>query len=758
VAGGYATSGAASTATPVRTEAAAGACWSRVPRARTAARRRSFRDKWSPTVLQMEAVECGAASLAMVLAFYRKFVPLEELRAACGVSRDGCKASGLVKAARKYGVVARGVQMGVADLRAVPTPAILFWEFNHFVVYDGMRNRFGRPVVLVNDPAHGRRVIPLAEFDTSFTGIVLTFEPGPEFLPGGRRPRLTTGMWARVRGSTTSLYLALCASLLLVVLGAVEPAFTRAYTDIVLFDHDSSILRGFFMTMAGVIAAAAVLTAVEQASLLRSWLVSSTLSAARFLDHLLKLPVVFFIQRNPADLSQRLASNDRVARVFSRDLADVAINLVVVFGYALMLWMYDPKLTLLGIAIALLNILALRVVVRLRATGVTKLRIDTARLVSTSYAGVQLIETLKAGGGENGYFRRWAGQQATTVNGHQRLGVPGSVLAVVAPTLAAINSGLILLVGGTRAVDGRISIGSLLAFQALVTSFTAPVTQLTLLAGEVQDFAADAARLRDVEAYPVDRGFEREQAVVTHRLDGHLVMANVTFGYNPVADPVVRDLSLSVGPGEQIALVGASGSGKSTVIRLISGLVQPWSGEVRFDGYLPAQITRTAMSASVAFVDQDIFLFEGTVRDNVTLWDPSIPDEAVFAALKDALAYDMVAARPGGLYSRVEQDGRNFSGGQRQRLEIARALVRHPSILVLDEATSALDAETERAISDNLRQRGCACIVIAHRLSTIHDSDEILVLARGTVVERGRHDQLVAAGGVYAGLIRGPLA
>lgn len=423
--------------------------------------------------------------------------------------------------------------------------------------------------------------------------------------------------------------------------------------------------------------------------------------------------------------------------------------------YAVLLWTYDPQLTLIGVLIALLNVVAMRVVVRIRAAGTQRLRADSARLTNTSYSGLQLIETMKATGGENGYFRRWAGQHATTLDGQQRLGVPSAALAVVAPTLAAVNSALILLIGGLRAVEGHISIGLLVAFQALVTSFTAPVTRLNGVAGRVQDFAADVSRLKDVESFPVDSLYSRrEPARSTRRLSGHVTLENVTFGYSPLDKPLLTDFSLSVGPGRQVALVGGSGSGKSTVSRLISGLYSPWEGAIRIDGQRLEDISRSSLTASVSFVDQDVFLFEGTVRDNVALWDPSIPDEAVVAALTDAAIYDVVSKRPGGIHSRVEQDGRNFSGGQRQRLEIARALVRQPSVLILDEVTSALDAETEQVVIDNLRRRGCACVVIAHRLSTVRDSDEIVVLDHGTVVERGRHEDLVAAGGPYAQLVR----
>ncbi len=710
----------------------------------------------TPTILQMEAVECGAASLAMVLAHYGRHVPLEELRIACGVSRDGSRAGNLLKAARSYGLQAKGMQMEPAALAGVRPPAILFWDFNHYVVYDGTGRKLGRRGVYVNDPGTGRRFVSPEDFDTSFTGVALVFEPSADFHAGGRKQGVLGAVPARLRGTTGTLLAALLASLLLVGVGAVVPALSRTYIDMFLIGKQTSLLGPLFAAMATMVVLTATLTGLQQANLLRGRIISSTLSSARFLRHLLRLPVTFFAQRGPADLVQRLQSNDTVAETLARDLAAAGVDGVVVILYAVLLWTYDPQLTVVGVLIALLNVVAMRIVIRLRATHTQKLRADSARLTNTSYTGLQLIETLKATGGENGYFRRWAGQHATTLEVQQRLGVPTAALAVVAPALATLNSALILWIGGLRAVEGHISIGLLVAFQALVTRFTAPITRLNGVAGRVQDFAADVARLKDVESFPADELYTRPTPddANTRRLTGHVRLENITFGYSPLDAPLLKDFSLTVGPGRQVALVGGSGSGKSTVSRLISGLYRPWEGTVRIDGQRLEDISRGALAASVSFVDQDVFLFEGTVRDNVALWDPSIPDDAVVEALEDAALYDVVARRPGGVHSRVEQDGRNFSGGQRQRLEIARALVRRPSILVLDEVTSALDARTERLVIDNLRRRGCACVVIAHRLSTVRDSDEIVVLDRGSIVERGRHEDLVAAGGPYAELVK----
>ncbi|WP_405151403.1 NHLP family bacteriocin export ABC transporter peptidase/permease/ATPase subunit [Sphaerisporangium sp. NBC_01403] len=708
----------------------------------------------TPTVIQMEAVECGAASLSMILGYYGKFVPLEELRSACGVSRDGAKASSVIAAARRYGLIARGFQMEAADLAATAKPVIIFWAFQHFMVVEGVRTRFGKKVVAVNDPASGPRLIDWEDFDSGFTGVVLSFEPGPDFEPGGRPTRVGQALLSRRMPSGRALPLILLASLILVVPGIVGPAFSRLFIDRILSGRDPDFLYPLLLGMAVTAVSVFVLTSVQRHYLLRLEIRFGLVSSARFFRHLLRLPVEFYLQRRPAEVAKRVQANDMVAEVLSRDLAITVINLVLVLFYAVILIRYDLTLGLLGVAMAMLNILVLRRVSRARTDAVAALRADIGNLTSTTFNTLQLIETVKATGAEPNAFQRWSGFLAKAVTAKQRLGVATATLTVVPPLLAGINSGLILLIGGLRVVDGVISVGMLVAFQTLLNSLSRPVTQLTNLGGQLQNISADINRLYDVERYPVAQCFEpRPGQAMDGRLDGCMEFSHVSFGYNPIAPPVVKDLSFSIVPGRRVAIVGHSGSGKSTVGKLAAGLYVPAAGQVLLDGRPRSELSRLALASSIAYVDQDISLFEGTVRDNLTLWSDDISDEVAIAALRDAAIFDVIAARPGGLNSGVREGGRNFSGGQRQRLELARALSIQPTLLVLDEATSALDPETERIIADNLRRRGCGCLIIAHRLSTIRDADEILVLDKGEVVERGRHEELLAAGGHYARLI-----
>jgi NHLM bacteriocin system ABC transporter peptidase/ATP-binding protein len=707
-----------------------------------------------PTTIQMESVECGAASLAMVLAYHGRYVPLEELRAACGVSRDGARASSVVAAARRYGLVAKGFQMEAERLRRVPKPLIVFWAFQHFMVVEGIRRRFGRTTVAVNDPASGRRQIPWADFETGFTGIVLAFEPGPDFKPGGHPARLHSALARRRMSTGRALPLVLLASLLLVIPGILGPAFSRVFIDSVLSSGDTGYLPPLVALMLVTAAGTFLLTLVQRHYLLRIEVRTGIYSSARFFRHLLRLPVSFFLQRQPAEVAKRVAANDTVAEILSRDLATTLVSLILIVFYAALLVRYDLLLAVIGIAMALLNIAVLRWVTRSRSDTAAALHADRGRLAAATYNTLRLIETVKATGAESDAFGRWSGFLARTTSRSQQLGVPTALVTVVPPLLAAADSGLILLVGGLRVIDGAISIGALVAFQSLLAGLSRPVTQLTNLGERLQEITADLNRLHDVERYEPARCFTRAApAQPPARLDGSLAFVGVTFGYNPLSAPVVRDLSFEVPPGRRVALIGASGSGKSTVGRLAAGLYEAWSGQILVGGQDPRDLPRTVLAGSLAYVDQDVCLFDGTVRDNLTLWSDVVPDDVVVSALRDAALFDTVTARPGGINSWIEEGGRNFSGGQRQRLELARALAAEPTLLILDEATSALDPETERIVADNLRRRGCACLIIAHRLSTVRDADEIIVLARGEIVERGRHHELVAAGGRYARLI-----
>jgi len=710
----------------------------------------------TPTLLQMEAVECGAAALGIILGYHGRIIPLEELRLACGVSRDGSKASNMVKAARSYGMTAKGYRRENPDsLVEFATPFIVFWNFNHFLVVEG----FKKDKVFLNDPASGPRIVTRDEFNQSFTGVVLIFTPGPEFKKGGSKPSMIRALKRRISGSGLALTFVILASLALVIPGLVIPVFSRAFIDNVLIQKMDHWLKPLLIGMAITAVLRAILTWIQQYYLDRLETKIALSTSSSFFLHILRLPSEFFTQRFGGEIGGRVAINDKVANVISEQLTTTVLNVVMIVFYAALMFQYDVLLTSIGIVMVVINILVMKFVSRMRVDRSRKMLVEGGKLVGVSMTGLQSIETLKAMSGESDFFSRWAGHQTKLVNSQQEMGRLTLPLTVVPSTLEAVNTALLLGLGGWRIMEGHLTIGMLVAFQSLMGSFIGPVGDLVNMGGTVQELEGDMARLDDVLSYKTDEdlvtdGEEQAQPIVEVKLQGHLELRNITFGYSRLEKPLIEDFSLKLKPGSRVALVGPSGCGKSTISRMVAGLYRPWSGDILFDDRPRQEYTREVVSNSLAFVDQDIFLFEGKVRDNLAMWDKTIGEQNLVQAAKDASIHDDIATRTGGYDSSVEEGGANFSGGQRQRMEIARALVTFPTILVLDEATSALDAKTEKDIDDNLRKRGCTCLIVAHRLSTIRDCDEIVVLERGKVVQRGTHEELRNIEGHYAQLIK----
>jgi NHLM bacteriocin system ABC transporter peptidase/ATP-binding protein len=713
----------------------------------------------TPNILQMEAVECGAAALAVVLGYYRRFVPLEELRVACGVSRDGSKASNMVKAAHRYGLIAKGYKKEPDALRELPVPMIVHWNFNHFVVVEGFRGK----KVYLNDPASGPREVSADEFDQAFTGVAITFARGDGFVAGGHRPGLLKPLTRRFKGMGLALLFAVLAGAALFVPGLVAPTFNRVFVDQILVKGLSAWMRPMLVVMGCTALVTMGLTALQQRYLLRFESTLSLSTSSRFFWHVLRLPIEFFNQRYAGEIGGRVALNDQVARLLSGDLATTVLSLMVISMYAIIMFQYDLALSLIAVGTAAVNMVALRYVAHKRKVLGRRMQQDRGKMMGTAMGGLQTIETLKASGSESDFFSRWSGYQAKVVNASQELQLVTLVFGVLPPLLLALNSTLVLGLGGLRVMEGRLTMGLLMAFQSLTLAFLAPVNRIVSLGGQLQEVETNMNRLDDVLSADVDPVVQAadsrstapavEEPEPVSKLEGYLELRGVTFGYSRLDPPLIENLDLTLKPGSRVALVGGSGSGKSTVAKLVAGLYEPWSGEILFDGRHRQEVPRAALSQTVAVVDQDISMFEGTLSENLTLWDSTIPEQSLIDAAKDAAIHDDIAARPGGYGAALEEGGRNFSGGQRQRLEIARALVINPRVLVLDEATSALDPTTEKIIDDNLRRRGCTALIVAHRLSTIRDCDEIIVLQKGKVVQRGTHDQMMAGGGPYARLI-----
>jgi NHLM bacteriocin system ABC transporter peptidase/ATP-binding protein len=705
----------------------------------------------SPTVLQMEATECGAASLGIVMGHYGRFVPLERLREDCGVSRDGSKASSILGAARRYGFVAKGYSKSVEALEEMKCPLIVHWNFNHFLVVEGIGDKW----VQLNDPATGWRKVTRDEFGQAFTGVVLAIEPGEDFEPGGAPPNTLLALARRARGSEDVLLFLFIAGLALIIPGLVLPTMTRVFVDDVLIQGKDDWLRPLLFGLAVAALVRGLLVLIRQRYLLRLYAKLTVSSSAQFFSHLLQLPIQFYLARYAGEISDRVRLNDKLAEVLSGRVAEAALDVVTIVCFSALLFIYHPFLTLVGLGIASVNLIALRLISERRMAESQRLQQEAGKLVGVSMGGLQLIETYKASGTESDFFTKWSGYWAKVHNSAQSLALSTLFMGAVPTLLSALSTAAILVLGAREVMRGELTVGTLVAYQTLFASVLVPIQALVNFGGLVQDLAADVRRIDDVLVHPTITSESPPPALTggQEKLTGWVELSQVTFGYVRQSPPLIRGLDLRVPPGSRLALVGGSGSGKSTIARLVSGLYQPWEGAITFDGKSRNAVAANVMQASVAMVDQDINLFAGTIRDNLTLWDPTITDADMVQAAKDAHIHDEIVARPGGYDGRVNEGGRNFSGGQRQRLEIARALVRNPTILLLDEATSALDAKTEEIIDHNLRRRGCTCLIVAHRLSTIRDADEIIVLENGEVAQRGTHEELMEAKGVYARLM-----
>ena len=718
----------------------------------------------TPVRLQMEATECGAASLGIVLAHHGRWVGLEELREVCGVSRDGASAAALLRAARHYGLEAHGYRKEPEGLRALEPPFIVFWEFGHFLVVEGWR----RGTWHLNDPAVGLRSVSEEQFSAAFTGVVITAVPGSSFTPGGRRPSLVSSLAERQRSVRSALVLLIVTGLALMVPSLAVPALARVFVDVHLVGGSQRWTEAVVIGMLAAAGVQALGSSLQGLAANAATVVLTATLSTGLVRRLLDLPARFHDQRSPHDLVNRVALPEGVAAILAGPLAQSLLGALVALCSLGLLAYYS--LLLFGVVAG--SALALAAVMwwsqaRSRALALRQVR-DSIDYQIAIFSAVSMAETVKANGLEQEIFDYVAAPTERMLGVWARQDVVGVSVAALSPFLVTLSSIGVLAVGAWAVMAGNLSLGTLVAAQLLARTALSPVATIVSFGGQVQQLAGDLARIDDIAAAPIAAApiaaAQPPSPVPAPRADarlaaswtplrGHLELRGVTFGYNPTAPPLLARFDLVVAPGERVAVVGRSGSGKSTLTKVVTGQYVPWEGAVLLDGRARAECAPGVLADGLAVVSQDVEVFAASVRDNVTLWDDTIDDAAVTAALRDACVYEELAARPGGLDWMLGEGGRGLSGGQRQRLAIARALVRDPRIVVLDEATSALDPLTEVRIDAALRRRGCTCLIVAHRLSTVRDADQIVVLDQGVAVERGTHDVLLSQQGAYAELV-----
>ena len=704
-----------------------------------------------PVVMQMEALECGAASLTMVLAYYGRWIPLEQVRADCGVSRDGSNAKNVLRAARSYGLTAKGYRMEPDALKKDGRfPCIIHWNFNHFVVLCGFKGS----KAVINDPAKGLYTVPMEVFDKAFTGVCLMFEPGEAFQPGGNPKSVLAFARQRMRGTGEAVAFTVITTVIASLIGIIQPGFSRVFLDRLLTGMNPEWVTPFLWALAGLSIVQIVIAFIQALYAARINGKIAAVGSTTYMWKVLHLPMEFFSQRMAGDIQQRKSTNASIASGLVGTFAPLIIQAFMMVFYLVVMLRYSVMLTLVGVLSIVINI-ALSRYISAKRVNITRVQMrDSGKLSGTTVAGIEMIETIKASGAENGFFERWSGYQASVCLQETKFAKLNQYIGLIPQIVATLTSTAVTILGVYLVMAGEFTIGMVMAFQGFLQSFTAPAQQLISAGQQLQEMRTQMERIEDVMQYPSDAVYDsRGEAETYQKLSGAIEMKNVTFGYARLAEPLIRNFNLTLKPGSRVAFVGTSGCGKSTLSKLISGLYQPWSGEILFDGKPMSRIDRSVFTGSLAVVDQDIILFEDTIANNIKMWDASIEDFEMIMAARDAQLHEDIMQRDGGYSYRITEGGKDFSGGQRQRIEIARVLAQDPTIIILDEATSALDARTEYNVVKSIKDRGITCIVVAHRLSTIRDCDEIIVMDRGQVVERGSHDELFALNGFYTKLV-----
>ena len=702
-----------------------------------------------PQVMQMEVVECGAASLTMILAHYGKWLPLEEVRAACGVSRDGSSAKMILQAARNYGLDAKGFRMSPEALEG-KQPAIIHWNFEHFVVFRGF-DRKGR--ACINDPGIGPVKWPMEEFRKHYTGVCLTFEPTEKFEKGGQQTSILSYMKKNLNGVSEAFWLTFSFALMGAFVALLSPLFTRIFLDEILSGKNADWVKWFFIGM-GALAVFQFFVVLLQSRYTKRVAGALALKSNKdYLRHLLRLPMSYFAMRHVGDLQQRMHLNQEITNSLIEVLAPQVINIGLLVLYLFLMFSYSFWLTIIGFVAAGVNLAIVHYFANLRINLIRSMEQSEGQYFSATISCIDNMESIKAAGAETGFFKYWSGLWAHKFNVNANADKQQAQMALLPVMANALCSVAVLMLGAYLILQGDLTVGMLMAFQGFMGSFLAPVNELVNGSQKIVEMRSQMERVEDVMKYPEDHR-DSEKEILQGKLGGLLEMKHVTFGYSPIQPPLIEDFNLRVEPGHSVALVGPSGCGKSTLAKLISGLYKPWSGEIFFDGRPIESIPNEELTNSVAVIDQNVVLFDDTIAQNIRMWDPSIEDFTLMMACNDAEIRADIVSRPEGFDTKIVKGGQNFSGGQRQRFEIATALAREPIVLIMDEATSALDPKTEDEVMKRIRSMGPTQVIVAHRLSTIRDCDEIIVMDQGKILQRGRHEELIAQEGFYQKLMK----